>query len=292
MVEKLKAAILFHILLKRHNIEKAYAMVGPEDSWYDTISTVHNSLAEIKRLPYEDWKITSHDGLDLKALYYPCGSDKTVIWVHGYSSHAERESAFPGLFYRSLGFNVLVPYLRAHGPSGGKFISFGPLEGKDMMDWVNKVNEIHPGGSILIHGLSMGGGIALDLATMELKNVKGMVADAPSVSIEKFFRNVASDVFRKDGEAVADEAIRRYRKVFRADPADYDRVTNIKNARYPLLLSAGSNENMEDVLMQIKQNAPTETTVLILPGCNHGNGMYKQTELYQAAIKAFIDKHF
>ena len=292
MVEKLKAAILFHILLKRHNIEKAYAMVGPGDSWYDTISTVHNSLAEIKRLPYEDWKITSHDGLDLKALYYPCGSDKTVIWVHGYSSHAERESAFPGLFYRSLGFNVLVPYLRAHGPSGGKRISFGPLEGQDMMEWVNKVNEIHPGGSILIHGLSMGGGIALDLATMELKNVKGMVADAPSVSIEKFFRNVASDVFRKDGEAVADEAIRRYRKVFRADPADYDRVTNIKNARYPLLLSAGSNENMEDVLMQIKQNAPTETTVLILPGCNHGNGMYKQTELYQAAIKAFIDKHF
>ena len=292
MVEKLKAAILFHILLKRHNIEKAYAMVGPEDSWYDTISTVHNSLAEIKRLPYEDWKITSHDGLDLKALYYPCGSDKTVIWVHGYSSHAERESAFPGLFYRSLGFNVLVPYLRAHGPSGGKRISFGPLEGQDIMGWVNKVNETHPDGSILIHGLSMGGGIALDLATMELKNVKGMVADAPSVSIEKFFRNVASDVFRKDGEAVADEAIRRYRKVFRADPADYDRVTNIKNARYPLLLSAGSNENMEDVLMQIKQNAPTETTVLILPGCNHGNGMYKQTELYQAAIKAFIDKHF
>lgn len=292
MVEKLKAAILFHILLKRHNIEKAYAMVGPEDSWYDTISTVHNSLAEIKRLPYEDWKITSHDGLDLKALYYPCGSDKTVIWVHGYSSHAERESAFPGLFYRSLGFNVLVPYLRAHDPSDGKRISFGPLEGQDIMGWVNKVNETHPDGSILIHGLSMGGGIALDLATMELKNVKGMVADAPSVSIEKFFCNVASDVFRKDGEAVADEAIRRYRKVFRADPADYDRVTNIKNARYPLLLSAGSNENMEDVLMQIKQNAPTETTVLILPGCNHGNGMYKQTELYQAAIKAFIDKHF
>lgn len=291
MLDKLKAHILFGLLLKRHNIEKAYAMVGPEDSWYDTITTVHNSLAEIKKLPHEDWDLTSHDGLKLKALYYPNGSDKTMIWVHGYTSHAERESAFPALFYRSLGFNVLIPYLRAHGPSEGKYISFGPLEAQDMMEWVNKVNEIHPDGSILIHGLSMGGGIVLDLATREMKNVKCMIADAPSVSIEKLFRNVAGDVFKKDGEAVAQQAISRYRKVFHADAADFDRVKSIQNGKYPLLLSAGSNENMEDVLTQIKQNAPMETTIQILPGCNHGNGMYKQTELYQAAIKAFVDEH-
>lgn len=292
MFGKLKAHIIFEQLLKRHNIDKAYAMVGPEDSWYDTITTVHDSLAEIKKLPHKDWTITSHDGLKLKALYYPCGSDKTLIWIHGYTSHAERESAFPGLFYRSLGFNVLVPYLRAHGPSEGKYISFGPLEAQDMMGWVNRVNEVHPNGSILIHGLSMGGGIVLDLATREMKNVKCLIADAPSVSIEKFFRIVSRDVFKKDGEVVAEQAISRYRKVFCADPVDFDRVKNIKNGKYPLLLSAGSNENMEDVLTQIERNAPMETTILILPGCNHGNGMYKQTEMYQAAIKEFLVKHF
>ena len=32
-------------------------------------------------------------------------------------------------------------------------------------------------------------------------------------------------------------------------------------------------------------------TVLILPGCNHGNGMYKQTELYQGAIREFVEKY-
>lgn len=291
MINNFKAYVLFGMLLKRHNIEKAYKMVGPEDSWYDTITTVHNSLAEIRKYPHEEWNLISHDGLKLKALYYPNGSDKTMIWVHGYTSHAERESAFPGLFYRSLGFNVLIPYLRAHGPSEGRYISFGPMEAQDMMGWVNKVNEIHPDGGIVFHGLSMGGGIVLDLATREMKNVKCMIADAPSVSIEMLFRNVAADVFKKDGEAVAEQAINRYRKVFHTDPADFDRVKNIQNGKYPLLLSAGSNENMEDVLAKIKQNAPMETTIQILPGCNHGNGMYKQTELYQTAIKAFIDKH-
>ena len=81
MFEKIKGDILFHRLFKRRDIDNAYKMVGPEDSWYDTITTVHNSLAQIKKLPYEDWTITSHDGLLLNALYYPCeSSTKTVIW--------------------------------------------------------------------------------------------------------------------------------------------------------------------------------------------------------------------
>ena len=69
MFEKLKANILFERLLKRPDIDKAYKMVGPEDSWYDTITKVHNSLAEIRQNPHEDWELTSHDGLKLKAIY-------------------------------------------------------------------------------------------------------------------------------------------------------------------------------------------------------------------------------
>lgn len=37
MFEHIKAKILFGKLLSRPNINKAYAMVDPEDSWYETI---------------------------------------------------------------------------------------------------------------------------------------------------------------------------------------------------------------------------------------------------------------
>ena len=53
MLEKLKANILFTKLLKRPDIAKAYAMVEPTDSWYDTITKVHNSLKEIQELPHD-----------------------------------------------------------------------------------------------------------------------------------------------------------------------------------------------------------------------------------------------
>ena len=291
MFEKLKANILFHQLLKRPDIDKAYKMVGPEDSWYDTITTVHNSLAQIRKLPCEELTITSQDGLKLKGFYYPNDSKTTVIWVHGYTSHAERESAFPGLFYRSLGCNVLIPYLRAHGPSEGKYITLGALEHLDMMRWVDKVNEMHPDGKIVIHGLSMGGGIVLDLACKEMKNVACLISDAPSVNVDGIFADVSRSVFKKDHAMVYACACSRFLNEFGVPTVAFDRVRNISKGKYPLLLSAGSNENMDEVLQEIKKNNPQDTEVVILPGCNHGNGMYKQTELYQAAIKDFLVKH-
>lgn len=291
MLEKMKAGIVFNAVLKRKDIKKAYKMVGPEDSWYDTISTVHKSLAEIKTLPHEDWQITSHDGLTLKGIFYPGTCDKTMIWVHGYSSHAERESAFPGLFYHSLGYNVLVPYLRSHGPSQGKYISFGALESKDMEKWVALVNQRYPNGGILLHGLSMGGGVVLELATKELTNVKCLIADAPTVSIPGAFSGIVGGTFKSDQDKILNCLKDRFWREFSVDMDNYHWQEKIVHGKYPLLLSAGSNENLDDTLALLQERNPMPTTVVILPGCNHGNGMYKQTNLYQSAIKEFLQDY-
>lgn len=293
MFEKLKANILFNALLKRPNIEKAYAMVDESDSWYDTISTVHNSLASIKELPHEIISIKSHDDLNLNAIYYPChGNCKgTVICVHGYTSHAEREWAFPGLFYHSLGYNVLIPYQRAHGLSDGKFITFGAYEHLDMINWINKINQINPDNTIIVHGLSMGGGIVLDLADKELKNVKCLIADAPSISIDLFFKNVSGEVFKKNSNKIYNCILNKYKKEFKVDPKDYDSINFVSNSKYPILLAAGSNENLEQLFINIKNSNPKDTDIIILPECNHGNGMYKQTNMYQSKIIDFINKY-
>ncbi len=290
MLDSFKAGILFHQLLKRPKIEKAYKMVPPTDSWYDTITTVHNSLAQLQALPHETLEITSHDGLKLQAIYYPNGSGKTMIWAHGYTSHAERESAFPGLFYRSLGFNVLIPYQRAHGPSQGKYITFGGLEHRDMLRWVEKVNEVTPEGSIVLHGLSMGGSIVLDLANKEMQNVRCIVADAPTASIGNFFADVVRGVFKRDWEPVVEALLQRYKQEFGVDARDFKALDIVKNSRYPIFLTAGSNEHQDELLSGLRDANPMVSEVVILPGCNHGNGMYKQTALYQGALTAFFEK--
>jgi len=292
MLEKLKANILFQKVLKRPDIAKAYAMVGPEDSWYATITKVHDSLAEIQQLPREILELKSHDGLLLKGIYYPCpGSTVTVICAHGYTSHAEREWAFPGLFYHSLGFNVLIPYQRAHGISQGKYITFGALEHRDMMDWVALINRRIPGGSIVLHGLSMGGGIVLFMADKPMENVKCIIADAPSEGIVEFFRGVSGFVFKKGAENVCRHALARFRKEFGAEPEDFNIEKTLAGGKYPLLLAAGSMEQCEELFTRLAACNPRETETVILPGCNHGNGMYKQTDMFQSAIRNFLFRH-
>ena len=292
MLNSIKAKILFGKLLIRPDINKAYKMVGPEDSWYNTIKKVHESLAEIQMLPHETWQITSKDGLCLKAIYYPHDDARaTVIFVHGFGSHAEREWAFPGLFYHSLGFNVLIPYQRAHGPSEGKKITFGALEHIDMMDWVSKINKLLPDKNIVIHGLSMGGGIALQLSDKEMKNVACIISDAPTKSIESFFVNVSREVFKRNSDKICDRAIADFTKQTGADVRDFDCTEIIKRSKYPVLLSAGSMEGLEELFEELKRNNPQPTEIIILDGCNHGNGMYKQTDIYQEKIKEFIAKY-
>ena len=291
MFEKWKANAFFNSFLGRPDINKAYAMVGQEDSWYNTIKKVHDSLAEIRQLPHETISVVSRDGLKLEGVYYSCSSSKTVIWVHGYTSHGERESAFPGLFYLSQGFNVLIPYLRAHGPSEGKYISFGPLECSDIQVWVDRINEMIPDGQILIHGISMGGGIALDLATVQMRNVKCLVVDAPSDNVENVLRGSTFYRFKEKADKIYPYVRDRFAREFGAEPSDFNRVQTLQNGKYPILLSAGSMENCEELFARLKNANPMPTHTVILPGCNHGNGMYKQTEMYQNAIQELIERY-
>ena len=291
MLNHIKANILFKSLLKRPDISLAYKMVPPTDSWYETIKKVHESLEEIQKLPHEILEVMSFDNLTLKGIYYPNNSDVTVICAHGYTSHAEREWAFPGLFYLSLGYNVLIPYQRGHGLSEGKYTSFGGVETLDMKMWVSLINSLFPNGKIIIHGLSMGGGIVLNLSKHKLDNVKCLIADAPNVSIREVFKNISNKVFKRKGDKISAIINKKYKKIFKHDVDEFESIECVKESKYPILLSAGSNEHLEEIFDIIKHANPFETSVIILPGCNHGNGMYKQKELYQNSIVQFLNKH-
>ena len=69
-------------------------------------------------------------------------------------------------------------------------------------------------------------------------------------------------------------------------------IESLDEEELPEPMPEDALEDLEETLEAIKSANPNETDVIILPGCNHGNGMYKQTELYQAKIKDFLQKCF
>ena len=289
MLERIKAKILFEKLLGRPDISLAYKKVGEDDPWFETINKVHTSLEKILKLDHEVLEIHSEDGYLLKGIYYPCvGSKKTVICIHGYTSHAEREWAFNGLFYHELGYNVLIPYQRAHGISEGKYITFGALESKDSILWAKKIDSLVEGGEIIFHGLSMGGGVLLNLCDLEINNVKGLIIDAPSLSISNFFDNVSKEFFKRNSDKIAYLCKKRFNEEFGVDIEDYNGLERVKSSRYPILLARGVNVELQEYFDEIVKSNPHKTKVVVLKGCDHGNGMYKETEVFQSAIKEFL----
>ena len=90
-----------------------------------------------------------------------------------------------------------------------------------------------------------------------------------------------------EGAKVARCAMELFENTFGVKPEECQIQKRVKGSRYPLFLCAGSTEKLEELFDALRKANPQETEILILPGCAHGNGMYKQTELYQGRLTAF-----
>lgn len=126
-----------------------------------------------------DVQTTSFDGLRLRGKWVPAENPKaTIILFHGYHTHYAHD--FAGIFsmYHSVGLNLLLVRQRAHGESGGKYITFGVHERRDVLSWVEFHNREHGMDNVFLGGMSMGASTLLFAAGEDLPpNVRGITAD-------------------------------------------------------------------------------------------------------------------
>ncbi len=123
---------------------------------------------------------------ELKCEFYFCGSDKSVVLPHGY--HSDCYSRSPDAeFYVKRGFNVLIYDQRAHGGSGGKFLTMGFMEKEDLLCCVSYLKKKTGGSSALfVDGISMGAATAL-LAAAKTGDLTGVIADCGYSSAYELF---------------------------------------------------------------------------------------------------------
>ena len=162
----------------------------PEPDW--------TSEAALKQTPYAEFaesipralqwlqdhnaqevRTKSFDGLLLRGKWVPAENPRaTIILFHGYHTHYIHD--FAGIFslYHSIGLNLLLVRQRSHGESGGKYITFGVRERKDVRSWVDFHNRTHGMDNVFLGGMSMGASTLLFAAGEDLPpNVRGITAD-------------------------------------------------------------------------------------------------------------------
>ncbi|OXX35657.1 RTX toxin RtxA [Vibrio sp. V09_P4A23P171] len=115
-------------------------------------------------------------------------SSKVVLFLHGSGSSAEEQASAIRNHYQKQGIDMLAVNLRGYGESDG-----GPSEkglyqdARTMFNYLVNDKGIDPS-NIIIHGYSMGGPIAADLARYAVQNgqtVSGLLLDRPMPSMTK-----------------------------------------------------------------------------------------------------------
>ena len=127
----------------------------------------------------------------LSGRFFRADGSATIILASGYGDTQDQMLPFAEFLHRA-GFNTLTYNMRARANSGGKFVTLGLLEQKDMisaLDYLSSrpdVDSRHIG----VLGISMGGAVAI-LAAAKDRRIRAVVddcgfSDAPGVIATSF----------------------------------------------------------------------------------------------------------
>ena len=87
------------------------------------------------------------------------------------------------------GWNVLLPDMRTHGESEGKYIGMGWLDRLDVLKWIDLIRERDEQAQIILHGVSMGGATVMMTSGEALpENVRAVIDDCGYTSVWDIFR--------------------------------------------------------------------------------------------------------
>ena len=121
-------------------------------------------------MPYGEVRIPTSDGEVLSAWFIPGapgrgpGAGLTLLFFHGNSGNISSYLRAAAIFHQ-LGLDVLMPDYRGFGNSTGlPSVEGTQLDAMAAWEWLLRVKELRPD-QIIIHGRSLGGGVAAYLAS-------------------------------------------------------------------------------------------------------------------------------
>ncbi|WP_125764976.1 alpha/beta hydrolase [Companilactobacillus hulinensis] len=200
--------------------------------------------AEFLNMNKVEWTIESKfNGNKLVGWFTPSnGSKVTVILVHGFAVDHNSLNIHAQLF-NHLGYNVLQIDNQAAGKSEGKYMGYGYLESRDLLDWIDELNRRRPDEKIVLFGASMGAATVMLTSGESLPdNVKAVIEDSGYTSTEDILSYHCKDRFHIKGLWLIRGAsiVSKIRAGFFYGQADCTKA--LKHCQLPVLFMHGKND--------------------------------------------------
>ncbi len=146
-----------------------------------------HSITGIAPLPayIQTRTIQASDGVSLKASLFRAQQDagRCLILLHGVAAN-RRHMLNMASTYSRLGYTTLAPDSRAHGESGGQYVTYGLLERADLSRWVDAIQSESCSSGVYAIGVSMGAAVLLQALPGEPR-IRAAAAESPFFSFHR-----------------------------------------------------------------------------------------------------------
>lgn len=198
----------------------------------------------------------------------------TVLALHGIRD-SKRSLLSLGRRLASAGFRAVVPDHRGHGRSTGKWLSFGAVESKDLVQLMNHLESKRllapPVGAM---GFSYGAATAIQLAGRD-RRVKAVVAVASFTDLHQVVRSYIRFYVPVLGSLIPDssidDAVAEAGEQAGFDPRAASPLRSIRTSRARVLLIYGGQDRRipPDNGRALHRAAPRLTELIVVPEMNH-----------------------
>lgn len=288
------AATLYLFKASVRRWDKPKDIASPRSTWRPYTAAMQKAQAWLRGHTTETVEIRSHDGLRLRALLVEHENPKgTVVALHGFHSAPTVDFAPQAEFLWNLGYNVLLPWQRAHGESEGRFITYGEAERYDVQAWAAfAAQRFGEERDVFLAGISMGCASVLLATGLALPpNVRGVVADCGYTTPYEVMRHTARK--RRVPPAFLGMFHHLCRKRVGLGAKDLSVPRVLAGNRLPVLFIHGDADPTVPLWMTQRNHAAQlgERELFVVRGATHATAYLADPDGYSRHVAVFFKKY-
>ncbi|WP_334330326.1 alpha/beta hydrolase [Companilactobacillus sp. HBUAS59699] len=245
------------------------------------------------KLKKDVWTIKSKfNGNKLVGWFTDNNADVSVILVHGFAVDHSSLDIHAQLFHH-LGYNVLQIDNQAAGQSGGKYMGYGYIESRDLLDWIDELLRHRPNDKIILFGASMGAATVMLTSGESLPdNVKAVIEDSGYTSAEDILSYHCQKRYKIKGLWLIKGAsiISRIRAGFFYGQANCQKA--LAKNQLPVLFMHGKNDFTVPIEMERKLSTCGNFSRMVYDSLGvHIRSYYIDSNKYQATVENFLEHY-